>query len=215
MTRARTRKKARGGFRCSKCGAKEIVWAGRCPKCGEWDTLKDTSLTPTAEPKRKPEDEALIERVAAMSGVTRKNAAMTVDMLLAPGGLDAATLGAVVNDVAERHRIKRMDNPCGYLVVVARQKLGLPVQVDMPPKDAGKTLEARWGALETRGSGMKPAAALVAGIAEKTKPKKGVKAAVEPEQGRVKCPACADAKFVRRNYNPAQGGRPQIKQCPD
>jgi DNA repair protein RadA/Sms len=29
-------------FRCSACGHEEPKWLGRCPECGEWNTLIET-----------------------------------------------------------------------------------------------------------------------------------------------------------------------------
>ena len=31
--------KARSVFRCSECGTAAANWVGRCPGCGEWNTL--------------------------------------------------------------------------------------------------------------------------------------------------------------------------------
>ena len=31
--------KAQNVFRCSECGASERKWLGRCPSCGNWNTL--------------------------------------------------------------------------------------------------------------------------------------------------------------------------------
>jgi DNA repair protein RadA/Sms len=35
-------------FRCSSCGHEELKWLGRCPECGEWNTLAETALAKTA-----------------------------------------------------------------------------------------------------------------------------------------------------------------------
>ena len=32
-------------FRCSACGHEEPKWLGRCPACGEWNTLTETAIT--------------------------------------------------------------------------------------------------------------------------------------------------------------------------
>ena len=32
-------------FRCSSCGHEEPKWLGRCPECGEWNTLIETSIS--------------------------------------------------------------------------------------------------------------------------------------------------------------------------
>ena len=32
-------------FRCSSCGHEEPKWLGRCPECGEWNTLSETAVS--------------------------------------------------------------------------------------------------------------------------------------------------------------------------
>jgi len=31
-------------YKCSSCGHEEVKWLGRCPECGEWNTLVETVL---------------------------------------------------------------------------------------------------------------------------------------------------------------------------
>lgn len=38
--------KNRSVFLCSACGHEEPKWLGRCPQCGEWNTLKEKTETP-------------------------------------------------------------------------------------------------------------------------------------------------------------------------
>jgi DNA repair protein RadA/Sms len=33
-------------FKCSSCGREESKWLGRCPECGEWNTLIETPVSP-------------------------------------------------------------------------------------------------------------------------------------------------------------------------
>ena len=35
-------------YRCSSCGHEELKWLGRCPECGEWNTLTETAIGKTA-----------------------------------------------------------------------------------------------------------------------------------------------------------------------
>lgn len=42
------KKKAAIVFKCSSCQHEESKWLGRCPSCGEWNTLKETHATGTA-----------------------------------------------------------------------------------------------------------------------------------------------------------------------
>ncbi|MDR0455774.1 MAG: DNA repair protein RadA [Treponema sp.] len=36
-------------YRCSSCGHEEPKWLGRCPECGEWNTLIETSAAPRGQ----------------------------------------------------------------------------------------------------------------------------------------------------------------------
>lgn len=39
--------KKRTVFFCSSCGHESAKWLGRCPGCGEWNTLVEQKVTPT------------------------------------------------------------------------------------------------------------------------------------------------------------------------
>ncbi|MCL2126736.1 MAG: DNA repair protein RadA [Treponema sp.] len=36
-------------YRCSSCGHEEPKWLGRCPECGEWNTLIETAVSPAGK----------------------------------------------------------------------------------------------------------------------------------------------------------------------
>jgi DNA repair protein RadA/Sms len=38
-------------FRCSSCGREEPKWLGRCPECGEWNTLVETAAKNDSKPR--------------------------------------------------------------------------------------------------------------------------------------------------------------------
>ncbi|MCL2763495.1 MAG: DNA repair protein RadA, partial [Treponema sp.] len=40
-------------YRCSGCGHEEPKWLGRCPECGEWNTLIETAVTIAVKGKHK------------------------------------------------------------------------------------------------------------------------------------------------------------------
>jgi len=44
--------KVRSVFRCSECGGTSPKWAGRCPTCGEWNTLAEEIDAPDVSPVR-------------------------------------------------------------------------------------------------------------------------------------------------------------------
>ncbi|MCO6516470.1 MAG: DNA repair protein RadA, partial [Snodgrassella sp.] len=33
-------------FQCRNCGGNSPKWQGRCPHCGEWNTLEETAVLP-------------------------------------------------------------------------------------------------------------------------------------------------------------------------
>ncbi|MDR2631985.1 MAG: DNA repair protein RadA [Spirochaetaceae bacterium] len=37
-------------FKCSACGHEEAKWLGRCPECGDWNTLIETAVSRSPEP---------------------------------------------------------------------------------------------------------------------------------------------------------------------
>jgi len=40
-------------YRCSSCGHEEPKWLGRCPECGEWNTLIETAISSAAKGKSR------------------------------------------------------------------------------------------------------------------------------------------------------------------
>ncbi|MDR0447331.1 MAG: DNA repair protein RadA [Treponema sp.] len=50
-------------FRCGTCGHEEPKWLGRCPECGEWNTLAETAVSPAlrnGSPDNRPRSFPLI-----------------------------------------------------------------------------------------------------------------------------------------------------------
>jgi len=45
-------------FKCGSCGHEEPKWLGRCPECGEWNTLAETAVLPGGRPERGAERNA-------------------------------------------------------------------------------------------------------------------------------------------------------------
>lgn len=44
---AKSTKPARPAYECASCGHREPKWLGRCPACGEWNTLKESAAPAT------------------------------------------------------------------------------------------------------------------------------------------------------------------------
>jgi DNA repair protein RadA/Sms len=41
--------KAKAAYVCSECGAHSVKWAGQCPDCGSWNTLRETTIRASGE----------------------------------------------------------------------------------------------------------------------------------------------------------------------
>lgn len=41
--------KAKAAYVCSDCGAHSVKWAGQCPECGAWNTLRATTIRPSGD----------------------------------------------------------------------------------------------------------------------------------------------------------------------
>jgi DNA repair protein RadA/Sms len=76
-------------FRCSDCGGAAPKWAGRCPGCGEWNTLveeRDDPARPSAESGLGPRDVAMpIAEVSADDWHPRRTGLAEVDRVLSGG----------------------------------------------------------------------------------------------------------------------------------
>ena len=73
--------KTRVQFVCSECGGVQAKWLGKCPDCGEWNTLEEVVVRPAEKPRR-------VERTRA----AKRCAAGGVDRDLG-GRLAAADVG--------------------------------------------------------------------------------------------------------------------------
>ena len=39
-------------YKCSSCGYTQPAWLGKCPQCGEWNTLEECIVDPNAASPR-------------------------------------------------------------------------------------------------------------------------------------------------------------------
>ena len=58
-------KAAKTVFLCSNCGNETPRWQGRCPSCGQWNTLEEYTPPQAAAPSRS----SLSNRTSAARGV--------------------------------------------------------------------------------------------------------------------------------------------------
>jgi len=75
-------------FRCSSCGHEEPKWLGRCPECGEWNTLAETPVSNTGREKTKDGAPAIsipLSSVDPMEGLRIKSGIPELDRVLGGG----------------------------------------------------------------------------------------------------------------------------------
>lgn len=70
-------------FVCSECGSVQMKWMGKCPDCGEWNTLVEQTVAP-APKGRSPAAAGLVNRQApvALSELQKNGGAQRVPRLL-------------------------------------------------------------------------------------------------------------------------------------
>ena len=75
-------------FRCSSCGREEPKWLGRCPECGEWNTLTETPVSSVNGKKRAAGElpQSLpLSSVDPMEGARIKSGITELDRVLGGG----------------------------------------------------------------------------------------------------------------------------------
>jgi len=75
-------------FRCSSCGHEEPKWLGRCPECGEWNTLAETSVSNPGREKQRdgaPPVSIPLSSVDPMEGLRIKSGIPELDRVLGGG----------------------------------------------------------------------------------------------------------------------------------
>jgi DNA repair protein RadA/Sms len=92
--------KARTGFVCNECGSVQHKWMGRCPDCGEWNTLVETVL------------QERTKRPGARSALTPRSAPLRLSEVTADG------LSRVPIPLPEMHRVLGGGLVPGSLVLV-------------------------------------------------------------------------------------------------
>ncbi len=56
--------KAKAAYVCSECGAHSVKWAGQCPDCGSWNTLRETVIRPPGERSGAPVASVRVDELA-------------------------------------------------------------------------------------------------------------------------------------------------------
>jgi DNA repair protein RadA/Sms len=75
-------------FRCSSCGHEEPKWLGRCPECGEWNTLAETPVSNPGREKTRDGAKPIsipLSSVDPMEGLRIKSGIPELDRVLGGG----------------------------------------------------------------------------------------------------------------------------------
>lgn len=87
--------KAKSLYRCSECGYETVKWLGKCPSCGEWNTLEEVAreMAPTYGGKVKPAVQIDLSRVVELKSIRET---ITARIKTGIGELDRVLGGGIV-----------------------------------------------------------------------------------------------------------------------
>ncbi|MBN2875409.1 MAG: DNA repair protein RadA, partial [Spirochaetales bacterium] len=79
-------KQQKPGYECSACGHREPKWLGRCPACGEWNTLRESAApAKTSRSGAAPKFSVPLDAVDPADGVRTSSGLIEVDRVLGGG----------------------------------------------------------------------------------------------------------------------------------
>ncbi|WP_037585961.1 DNA repair protein RadA [Stenoxybacter acetivorans] len=90
--------KAKNQYQCTACGGTSPKWQGRCPHCGEWNTLEETSVLPPPSNQRFQSwaaEEGKVQNLAQVTAVEVPRSAVgmsELDRVLGGGLVDGAVI---------------------------------------------------------------------------------------------------------------------------
>jgi DNA repair protein RadA/Sms len=64
---AKTKTQTKVQYVCSECGSVQMKWLGKCPECGEWNTLEEVAVRPAAEKSRSAMGMSVFQNVQPVS----------------------------------------------------------------------------------------------------------------------------------------------------
>lgn len=64
---AKTKTQSKVQYICSECGSVQMKWLGKCPDCGEWNTLEETEVRPAMDKNRSPVSVGIFQNVQPVS----------------------------------------------------------------------------------------------------------------------------------------------------
>ena len=87
--------KTKSLYRCSECGYETVKWLGKCPSCGEWNTLEEVTreMAPAYGGKVKPAAQVDLSRVVELKSIRET---ITSRIRTGIGELDRVLGGGIV-----------------------------------------------------------------------------------------------------------------------
>ena len=64
---AKTKTQTKMQYVCSECGSVQMKWLGKCPDCGEWNTLEEVEVRAAAEKHRSPVGVNIFQHIQPVS----------------------------------------------------------------------------------------------------------------------------------------------------
>lgn len=84
--RSTTAKPAKVGYECVSCGHREAKWLGRCPECGEWNTMRETAApAASGRAEREHKFSVPLDAVDPAEGSRTSSGLLEVDRVLGGG----------------------------------------------------------------------------------------------------------------------------------
>ena len=87
--------KTKSLYRCTECGYETVKWLGKCPSCGEWNTLEEVTreIAPAYGGKVKPAAQVDLSRVVELKSIRET---ITSRIRTGIGELDRVLGGGIV-----------------------------------------------------------------------------------------------------------------------
>ena len=84
--------KAKTAYACTECGAHSVKWAGQCPDCSAWNTLRQTTISPSRRSQRPAASASRLDAVVGDLGERHRSGFAEFDRVLGGGVVPGAVV---------------------------------------------------------------------------------------------------------------------------